>query len=235
MTDNNIPYRAKEIVQGDFDKLTNYDQLRDMYYFERRLRRLLEELPCNKDAKILDFGGGSGLFSLELQKRGYSNLHLFDLSDVQCEQAKEKGLENVYCGDEDYVATRFPVKSFDFVLMCDVIEHVENPVEVLRKIGKILKPNGKLFLSYPNPLWVPALNFFGAIGLKLKGEDNKVYFSKLKKALGTDFVFPEQEGHMLVSKLPQKVLNFFEIVEKLIPWVVRKKVCILNIAILQKK
>lgn len=235
MTDSTIPYRAKEVVQRDFDELTSYDQHRDMYYFERRLRRLLEELPSDKNAKILDFGGGSGLFTFELLKRGYCNLHLFDLSPIQCEQAKTKGLENVYCGDENEVIKHFSVNSFDFVLMCDVIEHVENPVEVLSKIGKVLKPNGKIFLSYPNPLWVPILNALGEIGLKLKGKDNQIYSSKLKKALKTDFIFSKPEGHMLVSKLPQKVLFFFEIVEKFIPWVVRKKVCILNVAILQKR
>ena len=246
-------YRAKEVVQQDFDKITNYDEKRDMYYFERRLRRLLEVVPEQKNAVILDFGGGSGLFSLELKKRGYTNLHLLDLSSVQCSQARDKGLVNVHCGDENYLAEHFSHAvhadseqvsadsegksegTFDFVFMCDVIEHVEHPVEVLRKIRMVLKPHGRIFMTYPNPYWVPVLNVLGNIGLKLKGKDNRIHISKLRRALLSEFNFEVHEGHMLVSKLPKGVLGFFEFVEKGVPRFVRRRTCLLNVAILQKK
>ena len=228
------PYRAKETVKEDFDKITNYDEKRDMYYFERRLRRLLEEAPVDKEAVILDFGGGSGLFSLELKKRGYTNLHLLDLSPIQCQQAQEKGLENIHCGDENFLAEKFPNATFDFVFMCDVIEHVENPAGVLRKIRQVLKPQGRIFLTYPNPYWVPVLNVLGDIGLKLKGKDNKIYLRKLQKELKSEFTLQTHEGHMLVSKLPKPVLGFFEVVERGVPRFVKRKTCLLNVAVLHK-
>ncbi|MBD3322227.1 MAG: methyltransferase domain-containing protein [Chitinivibrionales bacterium] len=42
--------------------------------------------------------------------------------------------------------------SFDLVIMCEVIEHVENPDRVLREIRRILHPDGKLIISFPNYL-----------------------------------------------------------------------------------
>ncbi len=229
-----VPYRAKETVKEDFDKITCYDEKRDMYYFERRLRRLIEEVPANKDAVILDFGGGSGLFSLELKKRGYTNLHLLDLSPIQCQQAQEKGLENIHCGDENFLVENFANETFDFVFMCDVIEHVEDPIRVLQKIRQVLKQNGRIFLTYPNPYWVPILNILGNVGLKLKGKDNKIYISTLREQLESEFTFQTHEGHMLVSKLPKPLLGFFEFIEKGVPRFVKKRTCLLNVAILQK-
>ena len=230
----NLPYRAKEVVQSDFDKLTNYDEKRDKYYFERRLKRLQAEVPTNTNIAILDFGGGSGLFTLELQNKGYHNIHLLDLSPVQIQQAQEKGLRNTHCGDENYLVQHFPAQSFDFVFLCDVIEHVENPPAVLRKIHSILKPEGKIFLTYPNPYWVPVLNVLGNIGLKLKGKDNQIYLRKLERELGEEFTLTSYEGHMLVSKLPRPILHFFEKVENRLPQQLKRKICLLNIAILQK-
>ena len=234
MTEN-TPYRAKDVVKEDFDKLTNYDEKRDMYYFERRLQRLLQELPEAKTATILDFGGGSGLFSLELKKKGYSRLHLLDLSPVQCQQAKDKGLENIHCGDENYLLQKFPPQTFDFIFMCDVIEHVENPAETLRKLKTVLKPSGKIFLTYPNPYWVPMLNVLGEIGLKLKGKDNKIYLRKLAGEVQTELSFETHEGHMLVSKLPKSILALFERIEKMVPKTLKRKICLLNVAVASPK
>lgn len=228
------PYRKKEVVQDDFDKLTNYDSKRDMNYFNRRLKRLLDVVPKDKKIRILDFGGGSGLFSLELKRKGYKNLELVDISSSQCAQAREKGLKNVHNGDEEYVVKHFK-ESFDFIFMCDVIEHLENPSSTLINIGKVLKPGGLLFLTYPNPLWVPFLNFLGNINLKLKGKDNKIYIRKIKKDLEKYFVFKLYEGHMLASMLPKLILKFFEYVELVIPISIKRDICILNIVVLSKK
>jgi 2-polyprenyl-3-methyl-5-hydroxy-6-metoxy-1,4-benzoquinol methylase len=230
----NVPYREKEVVKEDFNKLEDYDAKRDMYYFHRRLKRLLKELPLDKKIKILDFGGGSGLFSLELKKRGYTNLHLIDLSPVQVKQALEKGLKNVHCGDEDHAIKTFKKNYFDFIFMCDVIEHLEKPANTLLKIREVLSPNGKLFLTYPNPLWVPVLNVLGNIGLKLKGKDNKIYLLRLMRKLRKSFKLVIYEGHMLISKIPKPLLKIFEGVEEVLPNKLKRRICLLNIAILRK-
>jgi SAM-dependent methyltransferase len=53
--------------------------------------------------------------------------------------------------DYECDATAIPVEdeSFDAILCTEVLEHVPEPIKVLKELGRILKPNGSLFLSAP--------------------------------------------------------------------------------------
>lgn len=48
-------------------------------------------------------------------------------------------------------------RRFDTVVAAEIIEHVEAPYEFLRGIRTVLKPDGQLLLSTPNPLGFPVL------------------------------------------------------------------------------
>ncbi|MDD5617873.1 MAG: hypothetical protein PHG69_02160, partial [Candidatus Omnitrophica bacterium] len=97
------------------------------------------------------------------------------------------------------------------------------------------KPNSMIFISYPNPNWVPLLDILGELGFKLKGKDNRVYYNNLKSNLSDFFSFKFYEGHMLASKLPKILLSLLEYIECLIPQSLRRKICIMNIVVLTKK
>jgi SAM-dependent methyltransferase len=45
----------------------------------------------------------------------------------------------------------FPDSSFDYVFIIEVLEHVPNPYDTLGEIRRVLKPDGVLILSVPNP------------------------------------------------------------------------------------
>jgi SAM-dependent methyltransferase len=51
----------------------------------------------------------------------------------------------------------FPSGCFDLVTMWAVLEHVYNPLDMLREIQRILKPNGKLLVAVPNFKSIPAI------------------------------------------------------------------------------
>jgi 2-polyprenyl-3-methyl-5-hydroxy-6-metoxy-1,4-benzoquinol methylase len=54
----------------------------------------------------------------------------------------------VYAGTLQKAA--FPPESFDVVTLMDVIEHVPEPVELMREIYRILRPGGVVFIVTPN-------------------------------------------------------------------------------------
>ncbi|CAN2040297.1 Methyltransferase type 11 domain-containing protein [Candidatus Magnetomoraceae bacterium gMMP-15] len=49
----------------------------------------------------------------------------------------------------------FASKVFDTIIAGEFIEHLENPIQFLRDCYNILKPDGSLILSTPNPYYPP--------------------------------------------------------------------------------
>jgi len=61
--------------------------------------------------------------------------------------------ENVYVADlegDSFFKEKIGVKSYDYILFCDVLEHLNNPQKCLSAIKEKLKDNGKVLASIPN-------------------------------------------------------------------------------------
>jgi len=103
-------------------------------------------------ARVLEIGCGTGDFSIELAKAGASVIAL-DLSMERIEVVRKKALEkginlDLYLGDAE--ETTFPDETFDLILCRSVIEHVNNPKQLIKEMARILKPNGAIQLTAPN-------------------------------------------------------------------------------------
>ena len=83
-------------------------------------------------------------------RRLFSALHL--AADFRCEDLRQ---------------TTFPPESFDSVLSVGVIEHFEDPREVVLNHLKLLKPGGKALMTVPNyrGLYGPLQRYFDAESL----------------------------------------------------------------------
>ncbi len=113
----------------------------------RRLRRAGRGLPT--DAQVLDVGCGDGFHLDLLRKYGPSGwqLHGIDTDVRAVSAARRRGLDVEECSIEDSSLTP---GSIDFALCIQTIEHVADPVAILRAIGKLLKPGGRLYLITDN-------------------------------------------------------------------------------------
>ncbi|MBW2286135.1 MAG: methyltransferase domain-containing protein, partial [Deltaproteobacteria bacterium] len=102
------------------------------------------------NARILEVGCAGGYFGEVLKKRGFEVWGV-EISHHQAAEATQR-IDYVYEGSIEAFLESDPAKeaSFDFVLFGDVLEHLGNPVEVLRACADILAPEGVVLASIPN-------------------------------------------------------------------------------------
>ncbi len=100
-----------------------------------------------KRGRLLDVGCGPGFFLDEAKRQGWEVAGV-DLSLWAKKYAKEKF--GIVVSQGTLAQCAFPERSFDVVVMNDVIEHVEDPQEMLREARRILKNDGVLYLSTPD-------------------------------------------------------------------------------------
>jgi 2-polyprenyl-3-methyl-5-hydroxy-6-metoxy-1,4-benzoquinol methylase len=113
----------------------------------RRLALVGRHLPLG--ARLLEAGCGAGDF-LHAAKPLY-DVYGFDLSEAGVSRARARNpelAERIWAGTLEDQA--LPGESFDGICLWDVIEHVWDPLAVMRQLVDYLKPGGKLLLSTPN-------------------------------------------------------------------------------------
>lgn len=96
-------------------------------------------------ASVLDVGAGAGAFSQRLQDLGYSITALDVDPDKWLPDQIPFSTLNIDKGIKASIDG-----TFDAVSCLEVIEHVENPWNLLREIYSLVKPGGHLVLSTPN-------------------------------------------------------------------------------------
>lgn len=97
---------------------------------------------------ILELGYGEGNFTEALVSNGYKPT-VIDGSSVLLQKAKAKfreKIEVVECLFEDYD----PAKKFDCIMATHVLEHVDEPVMLLKKMKDWIKSSGKIIIIVPN-------------------------------------------------------------------------------------
>jgi SAM-dependent methyltransferase len=134
-------------------------------YFEianPEIPNILEGLP--RGLRVLDVGCGSGVHGAELYRLQGHRVVGVDLSEASIEKAKTR-LAEAYVADVTQ-PERYPFRSmqvFDVVLFSDMLEHLPDPLEVLRRHYRLLAPGGRVLISLPNvAIWnVRLALFFG--------------------------------------------------------------------------
>ena len=119
-----------------------------------------KEINYNKQIRILNVGCGIGRHSIELARRGYSNIVGVDLSSSMIERAKQ-------IADNEQLLVDFIVEDacqlnydgeFDLVIMlCEgafsIVESDEKDIQILRGIHTAMKPEAKLIMTCGNALY----------------------------------------------------------------------------------
>jgi SAM-dependent methyltransferase len=100
----------------------------------RFLEKVVATLPRN--AVILDFGAGHGDFNVVLQKRKVIALDVFPYEEI-----------DIVCDLQKVVP--FKRESFDAIVLMNVLEHVQQPEHLIKRLATLLRPGGSLFVAVP--------------------------------------------------------------------------------------
>ncbi|MCH7953916.1 MAG: class I SAM-dependent methyltransferase [Chloroflexi bacterium] len=115
---------------------------------ERRLALVRRHVPL-EGKRILDAGCGVGAFVRRLREFT-PNVQGFDIE----RESVLRGIEEVP-GLGVAVAEHLPYRdgTFDVILMHEVLEHVDDDLESLREMHRVLAPGGRLVVFCPNRLY----------------------------------------------------------------------------------
>jgi 2-polyprenyl-3-methyl-5-hydroxy-6-metoxy-1,4-benzoquinol methylase len=177
----------------------------------------------NKNKKYLDVGCGLGYLTYALKKEGYKIKGL-DISKKAIKRAKK-----LY-GDHFICESIYNHKAkYDYIILAETIEHINDISKLIRKIRMLLKPKGKIIITTPNkgfcleetiwatdlpPIhraWIPRNAFVwfrGAYDLKYEFVNFKEYYSKkpnnveLSRLLDIPIVYPvfDKNGKLIDYK-----------------------------------
>lgn len=115
-------------------------------YFKLQFLYLVKKYCKQKPKTVLDLGGGTGEYSIELQQLGY-DVTLFDYSHVAINHAKQIGVHNTICND--FLSYDFHNQSYDIILakgfsLLNTIDE-KSYDSVLNKIRNLCNERGVVF------------------------------------------------------------------------------------------
>lgn len=138
-----------------------------------RERKVIKLIP--KNSKICDLGCGQGKFLYTIHNKIKEGVGV----DWNVKSHEENNLIFIKSNLEKKV--RLESNKFDVVMVLAVLEHLNNPQNLLNDAFRILKKDGRIIITTPSKLSKPILEFLsfnlGLIGRKYIKE-HKNYFSK---------------------------------------------------------
>lgn len=141
------------LASDDHDQLYAAIEGRPIYRTDHQAELVLSLADPRRGASVLDYGAGKATTLRKVIARRTDLVpHVFDVSDDYREHW-DKWLQREHCAvgvlPADWQGR------FDLVTAHFVLEHVLDPIEILRQLGSLLKSDGALFLSVPDAIANP--------------------------------------------------------------------------------
>ena len=151
------------------------------WYLKNRKKIVLSMFDFRK-SKVLEVGCGTGIFSVEILKRG-NKLWGIDISPKMIKEAKKKvkneGLKAVF-STGDICNLKFQNNFFDTVVVIGVMSYIEEDDKAFSELSRVLKKGGILIITVGNKYSPDYLSrkFFNFFLKHLKS--NKLIFQNIQ-------------------------------------------------------
>jgi len=171
-------------------------------------RQLISFARKHAGKEILDLGCAVGNYSRRLATLGF-RVKAADVNPEYVRIARERGVD-AYVVEGDMLP--FPDKSFDSVLLFEVLEHLSDPDRVLREARRVARTN--VILTTPNSEGVTELQRMGLLYEHFGDLDHRNFFTPdtLKELLEKHFArisVRKGDGINPLALMPWKPVRLF--------------------------
>lgn len=179
-----------------------YSEKRGSYFINPR-KDLISLLPDQPNLHVLELGAGGGDTLIELKKTGKANTVVgIELFPLEGTLQNDPLIDQFIIGNVEEMDLDLKKDSFDVVLMGDVLEHLLDPWQTIKKITPYLKVGGIMMASIPNIRNRKAFKKIfinGDFGYDREGLFDKTHYRWFCKKNMIDLMTPE--GFELVSSI----------------------------------
>jgi SAM-dependent methyltransferase len=176
----------------------HYERLSKLAFY-----RYFSSIPNLKDKKIVEYGCGLGknIFMIRKIAIGY------DSSNFSRRFCETKGIKYIRNFSE------IKNKSMDIVLIAHTLEHVDNPLAVLKLIKNKLKENGKIIVAVPKEIFklkiTPNFNNYHLYAWNFETLTNLLHRAGFKAIFGKQFYGTMYHKLSFLAKINFKLYLFF--------------------------
>ena len=107
----------------------------------------------SENSQILDVGSWTGVISNEIVNAGYTNVDCLDICESACKLGKIAFPNLNFYSDSVY--SFVPDKKYDIIIMSDILQYLNRPIDVIKHTLDWLNPNGILIIIIPDENCVP--------------------------------------------------------------------------------
>lgn len=165
---------------------------------QKFVENIVKDISFNTKLSILDAGAGDKRFAYYFDK--FKN---YDTCDLENDSFHKKIKHTFYCDLQNIPVDN---EKYDVVINLQVLEHVKYPDKCIKELGRVLKKNGKIYISAPSmyPLHFAPYNYFNfhPSAFKLMLEKNNLKILNITEQGGAFLVIG-----VILSRLPFSVLK----------------------------
>lgn len=170
----------QKVLYRDYHRDKDYESHEEIFrnIFIKRHRLISKYF--RKPGKILDIGAATGILLSVFKDKGWEVWGVEPSGSAKV--ARKKGFKVM---QSEFEKARLPKNYFDVVILNHTLEHLKNPIEVLKKVRTVLKKGGIVYVDVPN---------FDSLSSRIRGkgwayllEDEHLYHftpETLKKIFG---------------------------------------------------
>jgi 2-polyprenyl-3-methyl-5-hydroxy-6-metoxy-1,4-benzoquinol methylase len=141
---------AGEHIRTGAKELRDFYSAKDAGYFSGVRSDILEELPRDPAARILEIGCGTGATGETALATGRAGFYRGVEFDPESAQRARSVLTDVVFANVETIDPALIADSYDVLILSEVLEHLIDPWGVMKALAPFVKPGGRVYASSPN-------------------------------------------------------------------------------------